>query len=238
MLRAVLLLAAWLLLGVPAGIVLLPLALVSRDGALLYRTGVRISRIGLAIAGIRIRVRYESPLRTQTPYLFLANHASLLDPPILSAVLLPRRLAMLTKRELTRVPLFGLGLRAAGFVPVARSGSVEDARRSIGEAEAALRAGTSVAIFPEGTRSADGQLLPFKNGPFFLALDARVAVVPVTIRGTHLLWPKGSLRVRRGTVEVVFHAPLDPAEFAEKNALRGAVRERIAAGLAGTEVAH
>lgn len=231
MLRSALLLAVWALLGVPAFLVAVPIALLRRDGATLYRVGAAVGRIGLNVAGIRMHATFAQPLPLDTPCLFLANHASILDPPVLAAVLAPRRVVMLVKRELTRIPLFGIGMRAAGFIPVSRSGRVEDARQAIAQAGTSFGAGISVAIFPEGTRSKDGKLLPLKNGPFFLAMHAGAPVVPVTIRGTHHLLPKSSLRLRRGQVEVIVHAPLDPRDFASREALREAVRDRITSAL-------
>ena len=219
----------WVLLGLPVGLIFLPWTWLRRNSALLYRCGVWVGRIGLSAVGVRARVHFAAPLPS-TPCLFLVNHASNIDPPLLASVL-PRRAPMLVKRELLRVPLLGYGMRAAGFIPVARSGSVEDARHSLAQAEAALRSGISIVIFAEGTRSRDGRLLPFKNGPFFLAMDSGVPVVPVTLRGSHALLPKGSLQLRAGTVDVIVHAALLPQAFADRESLRRAVRERIASAL-------
>lgn len=231
MLRAFLLLAVWALLAVPVGLVALPWTAVSRNAKLLYSWGTGIGALGLRLAGVRARVRYVARLPTDQACLFLVNHASNLDPPLLAGVLRPRRVAMLVKQELLLVPLLGWAMRLAGFVPVARSGSVEDAKRSLAQAAAVLRGGTSLVVFVEGTRSPDGRLLPFKKGPFFLAMESGVPVVPVTLSGTSTLMAKGSQRLRRGTVDVVFHAALDPRGFATRDALRAAVRTAIASGL-------
>ncbi len=230
MLRALLLLAVWAVLAVPVGLVALPWTVLTGNAGLLYRWGVGNGSLGLRAAGVRTRVRFEAPLPASA-CLLLSNHASNLDPPLLAAVLLPRRTAMLIKQELLRILLLGWGMRLARFVPVARSGSVEDARRSLQQAEAVLRSGISVTAFVEGTRSPDGHLLPFKKGPFFLAMESGVPVVPVTLIGTGALLPKGALRLRRGEVEVVVHRPLLPAEFADRDALKNAVRAAIASAL-------
>lgn len=230
MLRAAVLLTVWALLAIPVAIVALPWTLITRDASLLYRWGVAIGIAGLRAAGVRVRSEFLAPVPQDTPCLYLVNHASNLDPPLLAYVL-PGRSAMLIKRELLRIPLLGWGMRLAGFVPVARSGSVEDARKSLDEAASVLRSGISLAIFVEGTRSPDGRLLPFKKGPFFLAETCKLPVIPVTIRGTAALMPKGSLRLRPGTVTITAHPALYPAEFATRDALRDAVRSAIASAL-------
>jgi 1-acyl-sn-glycerol-3-phosphate acyltransferase len=152
-LRALLLLTVWGLLAIPVGIIALPWTVLTQNAELLYRWGATIGAIGLRVAGVKARVRYVAPLPVDTPCLFLVNHASNIDPPLLAGVLLPRRTAMLIKRELLRIPLLGWGMRLAGFVAVARSGSVDDAKRSLVKASAVLRSGVSLAVFVEGTRS-------------------------------------------------------------------------------------
>ena len=230
MLRAIWLLSVW---GAQALFLapLLPWTLIARDPKLLLRCGVGAGARGFRMAGLQAQVRMAEALDPAQPYLFLSNHASNLDPPLLAGVLAPRPVAMLIKQELLKIPLLGWGMRLAGFVAVARSGSLEDAKRSLGEAAAVLRSGTSLAVFVEGTRSLDGQLLPFKKGPFFLAMECGVPVVPVTLRGTGALLPKGRLRLKRGTVEVVLHKPLRPAEYPNREALKEAVRAAIASAL-------
>lgn len=236
MLRAWFLLAVWGGLAIPVGIIALPWTVLTRNANLLYRWGTGIGGFGLRVAGVRTRVRYVAPLPVDTPCLFLVNHASNIDPPLLTAVMRPRRTAMLIKRELLRIPLLGWGMQLAGFVPVARSGSVDDAKRSLERAATVLRSGVSLTVFVEGTRSPDGRLLPFKKGPFFLAMESGVPVVPVTLSGTSALLPKGSLQLKAGTVDVVFHRALLPSDFANRDLLRDAVREAIASGLPQEQV--
>ncbi len=230
MLRALVLLTVWALLAIPVGLITVPWTLLTGNAAPMYRWGVWIGKMGLLAAGVRTRVRFEAPL-PEGPCLFLVNHASNLDPPLLATVLLPRRTAMLIKQELLKIPILGWGMSLAGFVPVARSGSVEDARRSLDQAAAAIRSGLSMTVFVEGTRSTTGKLLPFKKGPFFLAMACKVPVVPVTLVGTGGLMPKGALRLRPGVVEVVVHAPLLPGDFARREALMAAVRTAIGSAL-------
>jgi 1-acyl-sn-glycerol-3-phosphate acyltransferase len=160
----------------------------------------------------------------------MANHSSNLDPPILLPNI-PGRVVIYLKASLMRIPILGYAMHLAGFIPVQRDGTVEGAKASSAAALEALRQGGCVVVFPEGTRSRDGSLLPFKKGPFFLAMDSGAPVVPVTIANANRLLPKGSVNLKGGTVTVTFHAPLHPAEFASKEDLMEAVRNAIQAGL-------
>ena len=170
-------------------------------------------------------------LRDQPAYLFMSNHASNLDPPVIT-LLLGRRISIITKQELFKIPLFGRAMRAADFVPINRADS-RSALKSVQQAARVLQSGMPMLVFPEGTRSPDGKLLPFKPGPFHLALEAGVPVVPITIVGTYEAWPKGSMSLRRGEVVVYFHAPIDPRQFTRKQDLLAAVRAAIHSGLPG-----
>jgi len=121
-------------------------------------------------------------------------------------------------------------MKLAELVPVDR-GDREAAIESIHAATAVLRNGLHMVIYPEGTRSGDGRLRPFKKGPFHLAMDSGVPVVPVTLLGTYESWPKDRYAVRPGTATVVFHRPLDPHDFSDRDALMKAVSDAIAVAL-------
>jgi len=125
----------------------------------------------------------------------------------------------------------GYAMRLAGFIPVQRDGSVESAKAASELAQRALEQGSCLVLFPEGTRSRDGSLLPFKRGPFFLAMESGAPVAPVSIRGATRLLPKGSKNLKAGTVTVTFHAPLRPADFSNKEELMEAVRSAIESGM-------
>ena len=120
---------------------------------------------------------------------------------------------------------------AGDFIPVDRDGRIESAKQSVSLAVSVLAAGVNVTSFIEGTRSTDGKLLPFKKGPFYLAMESGAAVVPVTLRGTDRLMRKGSLKIYPGTARVTFHAPIDPKEYATREELMAAVRAAIQSGL-------
>jgi 1-acyl-sn-glycerol-3-phosphate acyltransferase len=166
----------------------------------------------------------------------MANHSSNLDPPVLIP-LLPGRVVMYLKESLMRIPVLGYALRLAGDIPVRRDGTVESAMASSAAALRALEQGSCLVIFPEGTRSRDGSLLPFKKGPFFVAMESGAPVVPVSIVGATRMLPKGSLNLKSGTVSVTFHAPLHPADYSDKEGLMAAVRDAIESGLMQTATA-
>jgi 1-acyl-sn-glycerol-3-phosphate acyltransferase len=135
------------------------------------------------------------------------------------------------KRALMELPILGTGFRMGEFIAVDRSGNAADAKQSVAAAERVLAKGVHITTFVEGTRSPDGRMLPFKKGPFFLAMDAGVPCIPVSVHGTESIMGKGSLRIKPGVAHVVFHDPIDPAAFSSRDELMQAVRTAIASGL-------
>lgn len=226
MFAALTLLTVFVVLGLPAAVVGIPWALVTGDMSPVYRWAMWIVRAGLRAAGIRVEAEWRAPLDPTKPYLFFSNHLSNLDPPVLFP-LLPGRTSVFIKRSLLRIPILGYGMKLANFIPVDRDGNVEAAKQSVDRAVQVLAGGLHVTSFVEGTRSPDGQLLPFKKGPFYLAMESGAPVVPVTIEGTEKLMRKGSLKVHPGVVRVVFHPALDPRQFASREELMEAVRGAI-----------
>ena len=192
------------------------------------------SRLVLATCRVRCLADYADALDPAVPSIYVANHQSQLDIPALARSM-PTDYRVVTKRSLLHIPVLGWALWLAGFVFIDRSDR-ERSIRSLDKAVTRLRNGSSLVFFAEGTRSADGTLLPFKKGAFVLALQAGVPIVPVSIAGGHALLPKGSVRVRPGTIAVSFGEPVDTRRFtmATKKALIDTVRERIAAGLRRT----
>jgi 1-acyl-sn-glycerol-3-phosphate acyltransferase len=229
MFSSVTMLVTYVALGLPAGVVGIPWALLTGDIGPLYRWSMRIVRAGVKLARIRIQVegREHIPAR---PCIFMANHVSNLDPPILLPMF-PFRTAFFIKRSLLKIPFVGYGMRLAGFIPVDRGGRLESARESVLAASRVLASGVNISTFPEGTRSRNGVLLPFKKGPFYLAMESGVPVVPVSIWGSEHMMTKGSLRIRPGTAYVTFHPALFPQQFATREQLSGAVRAGIISGL-------
>lgn len=230
MFTAITLLTVYVVLGIPVALIGIPWALVSGDVSFIYRSGLGVVRAGLRAARIRVEVEWRAPLDPQKKYLFFSNHLSNLDPPVLLP-LLPGRTSVFIKRSLLKIPVLGYGMKLANFIPVDRDGRVESARQSVEAATSVLAEGVNVTSFVEGTRSNDGRLLPFKKGPFYLAMESGAPVVPVTIIGTDKLMRKGSLKVYPGTVRVIFHAPIEPRNYATREELMAAVRDAIQSGL-------
>jgi 1-acyl-sn-glycerol-3-phosphate acyltransferase len=175
----------------------------------------RWSRACLINAGIALDVTGAERLATGETYLVMSNHQSLYDIPVLFQVVGPN-LRMITKKELFDVPVFGGALLAAGFIAIDRSDR-NAAIRSLRQARDLLASGTHVWIAPEGTRSRTGELLPFKKGAFYLAFEAGLPILPVTLQGTRNVLPAQGLRSRAGgRVRVTIHARVDPVPYAAR----------------------
>ncbi|WLT32451.1 lysophospholipid acyltransferase family protein [Geothrix sp. PMB-07] len=159
--------------------------------------------------------------------IFMSNHESQLDPPMLVAAL-PVPAVYIAKKELKYVPFIGWAGWAAGVIFIDR-GDRERAIRSIHDAAQQIRGGKNVVIFPEGTRSRTGTMLPFKKGGFALALDAGVPIVPMATLGGHQVLPPGSMRIRPGRYQLRMGAPVHPSEYGDREALMKEVRARIEA---------
>jgi 1-acyl-sn-glycerol-3-phosphate acyltransferase len=215
----------YVLVAAPIG---MALALAFRWKSLLYVLGHWGVSLGTSLAGIHTRVIGREHLDPSQAVVFCCNHQSNIDPPILFQVLHPR-LHILFKRELTRLPLLGRTFQIGGFVPIDRH-SREHSMAAIEQAAASLRQGNSFLTFPEGTRSRTGELLPFKRGPFLMALKAQVPVVPVAISGGTASMRKGSPIVRPTVVTVRIGTPVDTRgmDLSDREKLAEEVRTRVA----------
>lgn len=230
MIPALLLLATLVLLGLPAALVYIPWTILTGNVLPLYRTAMVIARTGLRLAGIRIQINGLENIPTDRAVVFMANHVSNLDPPVLLPVL-PGRTSIFLKRSLMRIPILGWGMQLGEFIPVARDGNPQNAQQNVRNAAALLRRGIHITVFVEGTRSRDGHLLPFKKGPFFLAQETGAPCIPVTIHGTATMMGKGSLRIFPATAKLTFHPPIHPADYPAREDLMKAVRAAIASAL-------
>ena len=136
----------------------------------------------------------------------------------------------MAKKELFRYPILGETMRMGSLVPVDR-GNRDAGISAVKAAAEVIRQGVNMTIYVEGKRSFDGKLLPFKKGPFYLAMECGVPVVPVTIVGSHQLMPKARFRIDPGTVKLIFHDPIEPQTFGSRECLMEAVRLTINRGL-------
>src|SRR5438874_9051124 len=213
----------------PAALIAFPWTFITRNANFLYKLGTSIGRLGVWLAGVKVEVRGYENLDPRCTYIFMCNHVSNLDPPILIPRV-PARTSVLVKKELFRIPILGPAMRLASLVPVDRRNR-EAAIASVQAGVAVLKTGIDMTVFPEGTRSPDGKLLPFKKGPFYLATDSGIPIVPVTVTGTEKLMPKGAAIIRPGKAILTFHPPIDPQRFETKEALIDAVRAAISSAL-------
>lgn len=193
-----------------------------------------LMRLNRAVLGLKVIVEGSPEADAAHPVVYMANHLSFLDGPLL-LMLIPRSPRIILKASIFRIPVFGLGMRYVGFVPVNRRGE-NSGRAGIEKAAALMRDRKySFLIFPEGTRSRDGGIQPFRRGGFFLALAAGAPIVPVSIEGTFRLMPRGRWTPRRGAIRVVFHPAVDTAGMTQESmaGLMDRVRSELTSGLKG-----
>jgi 1-acyl-sn-glycerol-3-phosphate acyltransferase len=186
------------------------------------------SRWSLRMAGIKLAVSGLELVPSEGPVIYMGNHQGNFDIHSLTLAI-PRTFSWIAKEELFRIPVFGSAMRRAGYIPLDRSDG-RKALKSMRMAADRIAAGTSVVIFPEGTRTQNGSLLPFKRGAFLLAARAGVPIVPFTINGSMEINPRNRLELHPGTISVRFAQPIPTAGVAEGE-LMERVRQAVAAGL-------
>ena len=226
--------ALWVFVLGPIGMVL---AYVFRRPGILYALGRGGVRLGLGAAGIRFTAAGGRNVQVGRGAVYCANHSSNLEPPIIYLALaaIHPRLKILYKAELrAAMPVLRNAFDLVGFVPVER-GNRDQSSRAIDRAAAALAGGDSFMIFPEGTRSRTGRLLPFKKGGFIMAIKGRAPIVPVAVQGANAAMRKGSPVIRPVTVRVQIGAPIavDGLEHADRSVLIDRTRRAIEMLLAG-----
>lgn len=219
-----------IVLSLPVAIVFIPWTVITGDATILYNLSQSIVRTAFRVGRIRVVVEGREHVPANTACIFMANHVSNLDPPALLPNI-PGRAAAFLKSSLMKIPILGYGFKLGEFVPVDRDGRVESAVESMRAAERVLAKGIHIMTFVEGTRSRDGRMLPFKKGPFYLAMHTGALCIPVSIHGGESLMAKGSLRITPGTVHITFHPPIDPRSYGNRSDLMDATRAAIASGL-------
>jgi 1-acyl-sn-glycerol-3-phosphate acyltransferase len=197
---------------------------------LMYGLAMKVVRLGNRIAGIRVRIEGLENIPPGA-CVFISNHVSNADALVFVPAI-PRRVAILIKQELFRIPILSTGMRRAQFIPVDRSDR-EAAAASVDVAVRTLKDGLSFAIFAEGTRSADGHLRTFKRGAFTVAIQAAAIIVPVSISGTLRLMKKGDWIIRPGEAVVRYGPAVDSSSYlmARRAELLARVQALVAAGL-------
>jgi 1-acyl-sn-glycerol-3-phosphate acyltransferase len=214
------------------------LSVIAISISLFIRTGNAVHVIAriwakaiLVVSRIRVTVNGLANIDPAGFYIYMSNHQSNFDIPVLLAHI-PGQFRWLAKAELFRIPIFGRAMRGAGYISIDRFNR-SSAFESISEAAEKIKQGVSVMIFPEGTRSKDGRIRPFKKGGFVLAVDAGVPIVPIIIRGTRPIMAKGNLRIRPGEVNLNIKKPIATAGYSRdtKDELMERVRTVISAGL-------
>lgn len=220
----------YVVLGTLAGVIGIPYSLVVGNVSWLYRVVMWILRTGWHAAGIRVEVSGLENVPAGVSCIFLSNHVSNLDPPLIFPTL-PGQSSVLLKKKLMRIPILGTAMRLGQFVPVERGNVREAAQASVAAAAAALRSGLHILIFAEGTRSKDGRLASFKRGPFYLSKETGAPIVPMTISGTQTMMRKHSAAIYPGVARVQFLPPIYPADYATRDDLLRAARAAIVEAL-------
>jgi 1-acyl-sn-glycerol-3-phosphate acyltransferase len=200
----------------PLSLLVVLLGLFDRSGRVAYAIGRLWTWTILKTGRIRLKVRGLDRLDPGRPYVFIVNHQSNLDIPVLVQSLPKFQLRWIAKKQLAYVPFFGWALWASRHILVDRvdRGS---AMASFRKAKEKIAGGDSVVIFPEGTRGSGGRLLPFKRGGFLLAVQTKTSIVPVTINGSWAILPRGDWRVKAGEIEVIVDEPIPVDQYHGKN---------------------
>lgn len=229
MIRTCIMLLFWLIAMPFAALIGFTHAFIAGNVRVLYRLFMWGAWGGVWVTGVRVEAIGLDRFDHSRSYIFMTNHVSNLDPPI-QIPLIPRRTSVMVKKELFKVPLLSRAMRMGALVPVDR-GNRDAGIEAVRAARAVVEQGLNMTIYVEGKRSFDGKLLPFKKGPFYLAVECAVPVIPMTIVGTHYAMPKARFAIKPAKVQVIFHDPIEPKDFGSREELMEKVRAVIESGL-------
>jgi 1-acyl-sn-glycerol-3-phosphate acyltransferase len=190
------------------------LSFVTLGGDTVHKVGRIWAKCILAISNIKVTVKGFSNLKPGRSYIYMPNHMSNFDIPVLQAYL-PVQFRWLAKAELYKIPIFGHAMKRAGYISIDRSDR-KSAIESLNLATKIIRNGVSVIIFPEGTRSRTRNIQPFKKGGFFLAVDSGVSIVPIIIHGTELIMPSKKISIKPGNVTLEITKPIKSSNYTRK----------------------
>jgi len=227
--RTVLMLIFWCISLPLVALFCFPWTILTGDIGLLYRVCMWGASAGVRLAGVRVQTHGLEKIDPSRTYIYMSNHASNIDPPLMLP-LIPGRTSVMVKKELFSVPILNQVMVLGRLVPVDRKNR-DAGIRAVRAATEVVRQGITMTIYVEGGRSFDGRLLPFKKGPFYLAEACQVPVVPVTIAGSHYVMPKRRFAIKPGKVDVIFHDAIEPADFGDRDSLMEKVRRAINRGL-------
>lgn len=180
------------------------------------------SKVILLVSGIKLKVNGLEKIDKDKSYVFVSNHASYFDIPILMQAI-PNNVRFIYKKSMTKIPVFGWGMYLGQYVPIDRENGRE-ALKALRKAAEKIKKGISIVIFPEGTRSPDGEIKDFKKGLFVLADEAKEDIVPVLIKGSFKIMQKGKFKIQSANVEVKF---FEPMKYTKDKALLGNIRELL-----------
>ncbi len=213
--RTPFLMAVIVLMTILLGVVAIIVSFVSRNGNTPHLIARLWGKVILLVCGIKVRIRGISNVDPTKSYIFMSNHQGNFDIPVLLGCL-PFQFRWLAKAELFRIPLFGRAMRGCGYISIDRFNQ-SSAFESLSRAAATVQNGVNLMIFPEGTRSLDGNIRPFKKGSFILTIDAGVPIIPIIIHGTYSIMPKNRWLIKPGGVLLEILEPVETSGYARED---------------------
>jgi 1-acyl-sn-glycerol-3-phosphate acyltransferase len=213
------------------GIMVIITSIADHTGNVVHYIGKFWSRMNLFLVGARVKITGIENIQKGSSYIIMSNHQSQFDVWSLIGYL-PLQLRWVMKKELRKVPIFGLGCERMGHIFIDRH-NPDKSHEELKVLKEKFSGGASVVFFPEGTRSPDGKLLPFKKGGFVMSLQTGIPILPISVNGSRLLLPKDSTQFKPGIITIIIHkpVPVDGYSYETKDALMSDVRQVIESGL-------